>query len=509
MDDWQSRLPLPGSQPSTMYDIRPRRRVTPWRRAHRGPLWNLLLLAGLVLVALIALTAWRAARTPVTIIANGRPLDAPTHRRTVEGALRAAGIPYTDALFVSPPPETPLTPGMVITVVHSGPLLLHADGSTYTVEASTTDVRAIVRGVGLALSSADQVEVIRALRPTRRELEADPALLLIPPLPREIAVRRSAALIVNEGGVSVSLQTTAPTIGAALARAGYTLYEGDTITPPLWTPIDAGGAEVTIVRAIPVTLHADGRVFSLRTHQPTVAALLAERGLALAGKDYALPVPDSPLQPGMQINVVRVEEETLTEAEPLPFETVYVPDPAAALDELRVIQEGREGLLRRQIRVRYENGVEVSRRPAAEWVERPPEARVVAYGTQITLRTLQTPYGTVEYWRTLRVLATSYSPLTAGHKQPGDPGFGIAAAGVEVQRGVVAVDPRVINLYTWMYIPGYGIGRALDTGGAIKGMRVDLGYTDADYYQRYEWVDIYLLTPVPPYDQINWVLPEQ
>ncbi|GAB4481578.1 MAG: hypothetical protein Kow00124_29500 [Anaerolineae bacterium] len=509
MDDQRSRLPLPGSQPSTVYDIRRQRSVNPWRRTHPGPLWNLLPLARLALVALIILTAWRAARTPVTIIANGQPIDAPTHRRTVEGALRSAGIPYEGALFVSPPPEAPLTPGMVITVAHPGPLLLHADGGTYTVEASTTDVRAIVRGVGLTLSPVDQVEVIRALRPTRRELETDPALLLIPPLPREIVVRRPATLIITEGETRVSLQTTAPTIGAALARAGYTLYEGDVITPPLWTPLEAGGAEVTIERAVPVTLRADGRVFSLRTHQPTVAALLAERGLTLAGQDYALPTPESPLQPGMQIDVVRVEEQTLIDTEPLPYETVYVPDPAAALDDLRVIREGREGLLRRQVRVRRENGVEVSRRPAAEWVERPPEARVVAYGTQITLRTLQTPYGTVEYWRTLRVLATSYSPLTAGHKQPGDPGFGIAAAGVEVQRGVVAVDPRVINLYTWMYIPGYGIGRALDTGGAIKGMRIDLGYADADYYQRYEWIDIYLLTPVPPYDQINWVLPQQ
>lgn len=62
-------------------------------------------------------------------------------------------------------------------------------------------------------------------------------------------------------------------------------------------------------------------------------------------------------------------------------------------------------------------------------------------------------------------------------------------------RGIVAVDPRVIPYYTKMYIPGYGIAIAGDTGGAIRGNRVDL-FMDS-YEEAINWgrrnVEVYIL----------------
>jgi 3D (Asp-Asp-Asp) domain-containing protein len=58
----------------------------------------------------------------------------------------------------------------------------------------------------------------------------------------------------------------------------------------------------------------------------------------------------------------------------------------------------------------------------------------------------------------------------------------------------LAVDPAVIPLGTNVYIPGYGIGRAEDIGGAIKGRRIDLGFEDIDDgWWSARWVDVYLL----------------
>ncbi len=48
------------------------------------------------------------------------------------------------------------------------------------------------------------------------------------------------------------------------------------------------------------------------------------------------------------------------------------------------------------------------------------------------------------------------------------------ASGTHVHKGVMAVDPRVIKMGTRVYVPGYGMARAEDTGGAIKGSRIDL-----------------------------------
>jgi 3D (Asp-Asp-Asp) domain-containing protein len=53
---------------------------------------------------------------------------------------------------------------------------------------------------------------------------------------------------------------------------------------------------------------------------------------------------------------------------------------------------------------------------------------------------------------------------------------GKTAFGVRVQRGVVAVDPRLIPLGTKLHVPGYGPGLAADVGYAIKGRIIDLWF---------------------------------
>jgi 3D (Asp-Asp-Asp) domain-containing protein len=39
---------------------------------------------------------------------------------------------------------------------------------------------------------------------------------------------------------------------------------------------------------------------------------------------------------------------------------------------------------------------------------------------------------------------------------------------------VISVDPKVIKLNTKVYVPGYGYAIAGDTGGAIKGNKIDI-----------------------------------
>jgi 3D (Asp-Asp-Asp) domain-containing protein len=73
----------------------------------------------------------------------------------------------------------------------------------------------------------------------------------------------------------------------------------------------------------------------------------------------------------------------------------------------------------------------------------------------------------------------------------------------------VAVDPKVIPMLTELYIPSYGRAIAGDTGGLIQGKRIDLGFDDDQPVPDiYEWLDVYVLTPVPPADKIRYVLPD-
>lgn len=78
------------------------------------------------------------------------------------------------------------------------------------------------------------------------------------------------------------------------------------------------------------------------------------------------------------------------------------------------------------------------------------------------------------------VVATAY--YSGGGGLCGD---GIAATGLRVKKGIVAVDPRVIPLGTKLYIPGYGEALAADTGGWIKGSRIDLAFDTLEECYRF------------------------
>ena len=71
-------------------------------------------------------------------------------------------------------------------------------------------------------------------------------------------------------------------------------------------------------------------------------------------------------------------------------------------------------------------------------------------------------------------------------KSPGHPAYGVTATGEKVQDGVtVAVDPKVIPLGSWVEVK-YPDGRvekrkATDTGGAIKGKKIDIYIAQASY----------------------------
>ena len=203
------------------------------------------------------------------------------------------------------------------------------------------------------------------------------------------------------------------------------------------------------------------------------------------------------------IRVVRVTERFQVVQEPIAFETTWQPDPDLEIDHQHVMQDGAPGILEKRVRVRYEDGHEVAQRVDDVYVRIPPTTKIFGYGTMVVVRPIDTPTGPVEYWRKIRMLATSYSAGTAG-VSPTSPWYGRTATGMIMRHGIVAVDPRMINLRSQVYVPGYGVGIAGDTGGAIKGKRIDLGYDDDNLVLWYRWVDVYLLTPVP--NRIDYVI---
>ncbi len=71
-------------------------------------------------------------------------------------------------------------------------------------------------------------------------------------------------------------------------------------------------------------------------------------------------------------------------------------------------------------------------------------------------------------------------------------GNGITATGLRARKGVVAVDPKIIRLGTRLYIEGYGEAIAADTGGWVKGSRIDLCFDSLEECYRYGRRKIYV-----------------
>ena len=54
--------------------------------------------------------------------------------------------------------------------------------------------------------------------------------------------------------------------------------------------------------------------------------------------------------------------------------------------------------------------------------------------------------------------------------------IGVTASGVKARRGTIAADLKVFPFGTRLRVPGYGVGRVEDIGGAIKGRHIDVWF---------------------------------
>ena len=457
-------------------------------------LTGLKTLLGLLVTLGSLVAGYRTTLTPVTLMINENPRRLYTHQDTVAALITDVGLELHPKDSIAPSPATPLRRGMTIRVEHARPVRVSVDGQSTTLQTRATSVNEILKEAQVTLGTYDDLSIQGNLR--GRSPEGD-----VP----QITIRRAVPFTLRDGNRTTTFHTTAPTVGEALHQAGLTLYLADRVHPALSTRISPN-MEIVLERSTPVTVLVDGRSVRTRTHSEHVGEVLANLGIVLTGQDYTNPPYDAPIERAATVEIVRVSERFLIEQEPIAFESVWRPDPNLEIDHQQLLQEGSPGVLERRIHVRYENGQEISRTLENEYVAMPPTTHIRGYGTKIVVRSLDTSSGTVEYWRKMRMLATSYSAATSGVSRS-NPHYGRTATGIRMRDGIVAVDPRLINLGSEVYVPGYGVGLAADTGGAIKGKRIDLGYADDNLQLWYRWVDVYLLTPVPPASQIDYTLP--
>ncbi len=466
------------------------------------------------------LTLFRAPA--VLVVADGRTVRLRGRPPTARAAVAAAGaaLAAADAVTVNGlpwPPDAPWPrsaapaeaparrPGAPFEALWRGalrPAVAHA--AALDRAGGRNDAAGAARPYVAPWAAGARGAAARAIAPALAALGRGPAAA---PAVGGVVVRvaRARTIEVIEDGVATSLDVAGETVGQALDRAGVRLRPGDRVSPGRDTPLSYA-SRVTLQRGVPMAVDADGMTRELRVRAATVGEALATAGIGLVGRDLVDPPAETPLARGLAVAVTRVRDVVTTREVEIPYATEATPDPDRPLDDVVVLQAGVPGLAQQQVEVTYHGGRVVGRRVLDEVVVREPVAERVAYGTRIVWGTVETEAGPRRYWRKLRVYATSYSAARAGTPRSA-PWYGRTRIGEIMRKGIVATDPRYIPMRTNLYVEGYGIGFAGDTGGGVKRFHIDLGYDDDNYVSWHRYVDVYLLEPAPPPERIPWWAP--
>ncbi|WP_066389949.1 G5 and 3D domain-containing protein [Neobacillus mesonae] len=268
----------------------------------------------------------------------------------------------------------------------------------------------------------------------------------------------------NEGK---TIWTTAGSVAELLNEQKIELNEHDKITPGPQAAIESK-MNIGIHTAFRLSLVDGGKKQKVWSTSTTVADFLTQQGVELSELDRVEPSLTDSIKENGTVNVIRVEKVTDVVEEPVDFAVITKKDDRMPKGKEKVITPGKQGLVSKQYQVVLENGKEVSRKLISEQTLAMKKDQVVAVGTKETA--LQVSRGSetgTEYY----VTATAYTAYCNGCSGRTATGFNLRA---NPNAKIIAVDPRVIPLGTKVYVEGYGYAVAADTGGAIKGNKIDL-----------------------------------
>lgn len=434
----------------------------------------------------------------VTVLADGRAYELNTRAVTVGGALKALGIQLGKDDAVEPASLVPLRNGLIIAVRRAALVQLHVDGELHQKLMAEKSPADILAQWDVSLEENDRLLLAGETIALDAQLPSASALVL--------EVRRAIPITVVVDGETIQFASSAPTLGQALIEERIVLQAGDKVEPRADTPLIAP-INVSIIRGRQITIATADGVITLASAAAIVGEALADAGIALQGLDRSQPAEEQPVPEDGEIRIVRVHESMQLTQESLPHDTEWQPDDMAELDQISVVQLGQDGVQASRVRVRTEDGEEISRETEGDRMLVEPMTQINGYGTKVVLRTAVVDGVTIEYYRAIQVFTTWYSPCNSGVSTCL---YG-TSSGLPVQKGTIATYLnwyRELKLAT-VYVPGYGYGQIGDVGAyPTREPWVDLAFSEADVAGGQPWanayVTLYFTTPIPAYIPPVW-----
>ncbi|MBE3597125.1 MAG: DUF348 domain-containing protein [Hydrogenibacillus sp.] len=315
---------------------------------------------------------------------------------------------------------------------------------------------------------------------------------------------------VDVDGQTFVVKTRERSVATLLKRLDIHIADGDVVFPAPQARLGRGQAVyVRHAKTVRVIVGRSAPI-EVKTTATTVGALVEGLGIARRPTDFVSPAPETELQGGETVRIERIEAAVVARAKPIKAQTVKKADLSLPRGVEKTEQNGRDGKALALYRAVYVNGVLHDLSPLTTKVVETAVPRIVRVGRKPPApdppkpKTVTVADLTFTAQQVLTgVVLTAYGP-GPGHtgKLPGDPGYGMTATGHRAKEGrTIAVDPDVIPLGSWVYIDGYGLFRAEDTGGAVKGKIIDIYFEDdhkADAFGYRRGNTVYVIGPNKP-----------
>ncbi|QQZ09485.1 G5 and 3D domain-containing protein [Heyndrickxia vini] len=279
-------------------------------------------------------------------------------------------------------------------------------------------------------------------------------------------------------GKQRSVWTTEDTVKDLLKNENIRIGNHDQVRPKLNENISEN-MKIDISKAFSLTLNDGGKKNKVWSTSTTVADFLKQQGIKLEELDRTKPDLDKKVSPEDVIKVIRVKKVSDVVEEPIDYAVQTRKDTDLLKGQEKVIQHGQNGLVRKEYEVTKENGKEVSRKLINEDLIKKSKEKIVMVGTKVvTAQVSRGEASGTEYY----VSSTAYTADCNGCS-------GHTATGINLRSNpnikIIAVDPSFIPLGTKVYVEGYGYAIAADTGGAIKGRKIDVFFSN--HSQAYRW----------------------
>lgn len=202
----------------------------------------------------------------------------------------------------------------------------------------------------------------------------------------QVNVYRARPVVIVDGNVQQLVMSAHQTPKQIAKHAGIELRSEDEAETSLTSNMIRDGASVrmTIDRALGVTLTLYGKSSIVYTQAKTVGDLLKEKNITLGPNDDMSAEKTVELVPGSALSIWRNGKQTITNEEPVPFESEKINDATKEVGYKQVNTPGKLGKKMVTYEIVMKDGVEVSRKAIQSVVTTQPEKQVETVGTKMS-----------------------------------------------------------------------------------------------------------------------------